>query len=233
MMDYSILFAVVLGVNLMPAFGPPTWSIIVLYGLSTKLPVPAVVITGALAAALGRFLLAHAFRALGSHAPDRMKRNAAAAGRALERKKRNTILALGLFALSPLPSAQLFEAAGLVRVRLLGFTAAFFAGRLVSYSAYAMTAKSIQRTTLGAAFRHSLTSPWGIGLQLATVALVVALMQVDLEKRLRPVEGFAGDEQRRQPLRLCRAFARPVRRGKAGLVCRADIARSRFTVRSA
>jgi uncharacterized membrane protein YdjX (TVP38/TMEM64 family) len=188
MTDYLLLFAIVLGVNLMPAFGPPTWSIIVLYGLSTKMPLPTLVATGALAAASGRFLLAHAFRGLAGHIPDTMKRNAAAGGRALERNKRNTILALGLFALSPLPSAQLFEAAGLARVRLLGFTAAFFAGRLISYSAYAVTAKGIQRTTIGDVFRHALTSPLGIALQVAMIALVVALVQVDWEKRLRPRE---------------------------------------------
>jgi hypothetical protein len=48
----------VLGVNLMPAFGPPTWSILVLYTLNTDLPRGLVVITGAIAAALGRYLLA-------------------------------------------------------------------------------------------------------------------------------------------------------------------------------
>jgi hypothetical protein len=94
-------------------------------------------------------------------------------------------LGLGLFALSPLPSAQLFEAAGLARVRLLGFTAAFFAGRLISYSAYALTAKGIQRTTMGGVFRHALTSPLGIALQVAMIALLVALVQVDWDKRLR------------------------------------------------
>ncbi|MBK5264455.1 MAG: hypothetical protein JJE34_04360 [Alphaproteobacteria bacterium] len=58
MADYLILFAIVLGVNLMPAFGPPTWSVIVVYGINTKMPVPALVLVAASAAATGRFLLA-------------------------------------------------------------------------------------------------------------------------------------------------------------------------------
>src|SRR5690606_3862334 len=62
--EYLLLFAIVLGVNLLPAFGPPTWSIIVLFGLNSDLPAPAIVIVGALAAALGRFSLAHGFRLL-------------------------------------------------------------------------------------------------------------------------------------------------------------------------
>jgi uncharacterized membrane protein YdjX (TVP38/TMEM64 family) len=181
--DYLILFAIVLGVNVMPAFGPPTWSIIVVYGLNAKMPLPGLVITAAVAAASGRYLLAHAFRMLRGHIPSRLKRNVEAAGRALERRKRHTILALGLFALSPVPSAQLFEAAGLTGVRLLAFTGAFFAGRLVSYSIYGLTAKSIEATTIGGAFRDSFVSPLGISVQIAMIALLVGLTQVDWEKK--------------------------------------------------
>ncbi len=185
MTDYLIFFLVVLGVNLMPAFGPPTWSIIVLYGLNTKLPVPALVLIGALAAASGRLLLAHGFRLLAGRLPDKTKRNLAAARDALGRRKRNAILGLGLFALSPVPSAQLFEAAGLTRVSLLPFTAAFFAGRVVSYSIYAVSAQHIRDSSLGDAFRRALTNPLGIGLQLAMLGLLVALSQIDWEKHLR------------------------------------------------
>lgn len=94
------------------------------------------------------------------------------------------ILGLGLFALSPIPSAQLFEAAGLAGVRLLGFTVAFFAGRLVSYSLYAYTAEQIRATTVGEAFQETLASPVGIAIQLAMLALLVAFTQVDWSRRL-------------------------------------------------
>ncbi len=179
-----LLFAIVFGVNLLPAFGPPTWSIIVIYGLNSHLPVAMLVVVAALAAALGRFLLAHGFRLLRGRIPAKMKRNLEAAGLAIERRKRHSLLALGLFALSPLPSAQLFEAAGLSGVRLLPFTAAFFVGRLVSYSIYAATAKGIQGTTLAATLRHTLTSPTGIAMQVGMIVLLVVVAQVDWEKRL-------------------------------------------------
>lgn len=172
------------GINLLPAFGPPTWSIIVLYGLGTQMPTVGIILTGALAAALGRFALAHAFRMLGRRVPARIRGNLAAAREALERNKRGGLVALGLFALSPLPSAQLFEAAGLAHVRLAGFTAAFFAGRLVSYTIYAVTAKGIQKTSLGEQFLQSFTSPASIALQLLMIAALVALARVDWQKRL-------------------------------------------------
>ena len=94
------------------------------------------------------------------------------------------LLGLGLFALSPLPSAQLFMAAGLARMRLLPFTAAFFAGRFVSYTIYGVTAHTIRATSLGEVIRSGLTSPWGIALQVAMLAGIVALTRIDWRKRL-------------------------------------------------
>ena len=184
MTPYLILFGIVLGVNLMPAFGPPTWSVVVLYGLNSNLALVPMVLVAALAAALGRFLLALACRRFSGLIKGRTRRNLDAARKALERNRRSGLLALGLFALSPLPSAQLFEAAGLARVPLLGFTAAFFAGRTISYAIYAATAKGISESSLGDSFRGALTSPLGLGLQIAMVALLVAFTQIDWAKRL-------------------------------------------------
>jgi uncharacterized membrane protein YdjX (TVP38/TMEM64 family) len=183
-MDYLILFAIVFGVNLMPAFGPPTWTIIVLYGLNSHLPPWAIVLVGALAAASGRFTLANGFRLLSRRVSDKTKANLAAAREALERNKRSGLIGLGLFALSPLPSAQLFEAAGLTGVRLLPFTLAFFAGRLVAYAIYAGGAKAVEGVTLGDTFKEALASPLGIAVQLVMLAALVALAKLDWARLL-------------------------------------------------
>ena len=117
---------------------------------------------------------------VGSTFPD----NSCAAGDAVEKRKCGALVAIGLFALSPLPSAQLFEAAGLAGVRLADFTAAFFAGRIVSYSIYAATAKGIEKTSMRESFGHYLTSPIGIGFELLMLALLVAFTQLVWGKRL-------------------------------------------------
>ena len=70
---------------------------------------------------------------------------------------------------------------------------AFFAGRLISYSIYGATAKGIGTSSLGDAFRHELTSPLGIGLQLLMIGLLVALAQVDWAKRLNPGKADASE----------------------------------------
>ena len=174
-----ILFLIVFGINLLPAFGPPTWSIIVFYGLNSDLPIALIVLVSAIAAASGRLALAYGFRYLRGWLPQKLKHNLEGAREVLEKRQRGASLGLGLFALSPLPSAQLFEAAGLAGIRLLGFTAAFFVGRVISYSIYAASAKGIRGTTLGDAFASSLTSPWGIALQIGMLILLALLTQVD------------------------------------------------------
>ena len=183
MADYLVFFALVLCINLMPAFGPPTWSVIALYALNSNLELALLVLIGALAAALGRFLLGHATRLFGNRfLSERIQSNLKAARAALEKRRRNTVLALGLFALSPVPSAQLFEAAGLARLPLLPFTAAFFAGRLVSYALYGYAAAGIRSTSLGDAFVEQFSNPLGIALQVAMLVGLVLLARIDWSK---------------------------------------------------
>lgn len=90
---------------------------------------------------------------------------------------------LGLFALSPIPSAQLFVAAGLLRVRLAPLTLAFFSGRLISYSLYVGGA-TLASDSFGEVIRSSLGSPLGVALQLVMLAALVGLVRVDWAKVL-------------------------------------------------
>ncbi|WEK43218.1 MAG: hypothetical protein P0Y64_18145 [Candidatus Sphingomonas colombiensis] len=182
MTSLVVLFLIVLSINLLPAFGPPTWSIILFYGLNSALPAPLIVVVSALAAASGRLLLANGFRYLRAYLPEKVRHNLVAANALLGRRKRSLAVGLGLFALSPLPSAQLFEAAGLAGVRLLSFTMAFFFGRLVSYSIYAASAKGIRGTSLGDAVVNIFSSPWGIALQIGMIALLVLLARINWSK---------------------------------------------------
>ncbi len=177
---YLILFAIVFGINLLPAFGPPTWSVIVLYGLNSDLPLAGLVVTAALASSSGRFILAHGFRLFAARLSAKTRANLAAAREAFERKRHHNLMALLFFVFSPLPSAQQFGAVGLAGVKILPFTLAFFVGRLFSYTFYAGGAELVdQQTSLGDMFRESLTSPLGIAIQVVMLAGLVLLAKVD------------------------------------------------------
>lgn len=117
-------------------------------------------------------------RRLRSHVPLARRENLAAAEQILVGSRRRAFAGLALFALSPVPSAQLFVAAGLLRVSLRPLTAAFFAGRLVSYTIY-VTAASAAAGSLRSVLGKALGSPLGIALQLAMLAGLVLLYRVD------------------------------------------------------
>ena len=176
--QYAAVAAIVFGVNLLPAFGPPTWAVLVLFKLSWHLaPVPLVLV-GAVAAAAGRLVLATATRRLRPHLPERTVNNLEANGDLLMNHRAGSVVGLGLFAVSPLPSAQLFEAAGLLDVPLVPLTVAFFAGRLVSYSLY-LGAASLAQANLGQVFESVFTSPWSWVVEVVLLAGLVLLAQVN------------------------------------------------------
>ena len=68
--------------------------------------------------------------------------------------------------------------AGLLKVPLVPLTAAFFAGRLVSYSLY-VGAASLADESLREIFAASVTSPLGIAPQLGMLVLLVLLVRLD------------------------------------------------------
>ena len=181
---YLLVALVVFGVNLLPAFGPPTWALLVLFRLNSHVPAVPLVLIGALSAAAGRLVLAEGSRRLRSRISATRRDNLAVARDVLSGGRTRGAAALALFALSPVPSAQLFVAAGLLDVALVPLTAVFFAGRLVSYSVY-VSATGLAGRDVADVVRRSLTSPVGIALQVLMLAGLVALVRVDWVAILR------------------------------------------------
>jgi hypothetical protein len=87
---------------------------------------------------------------------------------------------------SPISSAQLFEAAGLMKtVALKPLLVAFAAGRTVSYSTYVTGASVIAASNFGEVIIHELRSPWAIATQIALILGLVLLGSVDWQKRFK------------------------------------------------
>jgi membrane protein YqaA with SNARE-associated domain len=213
-MGYLVLAGVVFGVNMLPALGPPTWAVLVFFRLQSSLAAVPLVLLGAVAAASGRLLLAYASRRFRRRLSEQRIDNLEAVRDAVGGSRKRAATGLGLFALSPLPSAQLFVAAGLVDAPLVPLTAAFFAGRLVSYSIY-VAAASAARHSLSSIVRGSFTSAPGIALQVLMLAGLVALLRIDWARFLTGRRGFhRGGSQSLQPPRGMPWDAR--RRERAG-----------------
>ena len=60
-----------------------------------------------------------------------------------------------------------------------------FAGRVVSYSLYVAGASAVKKTNVGDMVTDSLTSPWGIALQLVMLIGVVAIGRIDWRRFAR------------------------------------------------
>ena len=183
MSDLVVAAAAVFAVNLLPAFGPPTWALLIFLRLNLSIAAVPLVLVGAVAAAAGRLTLAHGARALRGRLSAERTASLEALRTEAERRRGASTAGLALFALSPVPSAQLFIAAGITGVRLVPLTAAFFSGRLVSYSIYIGAANAAQ-DSLGPILTDSLRSPLSIALQVAMLAGVVALVRVDWAQML-------------------------------------------------
>lgn len=183
-LELFVLVAIVFLFNLAPAFAPPTWTVLVLFSLNSHLSPFLLVVFGALAAASGRLVLAHATGLLRYKISQKTKENLLLVGRVLERNPKGKFASLMLFALSPLPSAQLFEAAGLMGMRLVPLTSFFFSGRIISYSIYVTGGTTLKERGLSELIVDNLKSPLGIGLQLLSLFGIYLLTKIDWSRRL-------------------------------------------------
>ena len=165
-------------------------GVLVFFRLNSDLAAVPLVLFGALAAASGRLVLAMASRRFRSRFSKQRLESPEAAEHALGGSRGKALAGLGLFALSPVPSAQLFVAAGLLSVPLVPLTAAFFAGRLVSYSLY-VGAASAAKENFGSVLTDAFTSPLGVALQVLKLLLLVLLVRIDWARLLNKRERHA------------------------------------------
>lgn len=172
--------------NLAPIFAPPTWSVIVYFLLTRELNPAAAVVVAAVSAGSGRYLLALATRALRNYIPEKARKNLYDAGVVFDENQKRRYGLIALFVISPLPSAQLFEAAGLMHMNLKRLTLAFFSGRIVTYSIYASGAYSLKFTNFGHLLSDAFKSPFSWALQLFSIALIYWIAKIDWKKFLKP-----------------------------------------------
>lgn len=146
---------------------------------------------------VGRYLLALAARRFSGRLPKRMRDNLEDARALLERRRVGALALFGVFVVSPLPSAQLFLAAGMLELRLGILTLAFVVGRLISYSVYVSVAVVADKQ-LGNVVDRLLGSPWSIALQVALLAGVCLLPLINWHRLLNGGKADSGGSSRGQ-----------------------------------
>jgi hypothetical protein len=183
---YLIAAIVIIAINILPAFAPPTWMALVFFLVNYDLNPVALIALGVSSATFGRAILAWYFRKFSHLVPTRFSQNMEHAGSYLSNKPSKRFAVLALFLISPISSAQLFEAAGMAKsVALKPLLAAFAVGRTVSYSTYVTGASVVAASSIGQVLIHDLTSPWAIAVQIAMIVAFVIFGSIDWKKRLK------------------------------------------------
>lgn len=135
MTAFTLLFFLVLILNILPAFAPPTWLVMVYVELFYDLNHLLIALVGAIAATLGRAILAKSSRLIvrNKFLSLETKENINVLTEQLKSRKKLTASIFLFYAFGPLPSNQLFIAYGLTGARFIIVAIPFFIGRLCSY----------------------------------------------------------------------------------------------------
>lgn len=185
-MSLLSLGVVVFLCNLAPLLAPPTWSIIVYFLITRDINPAVAVLVAAVSAGSGRYLLAIGTRRLRNYIPENARKNLFDAGVVFDENERRRYGLIALFIVSPLPSAQLFEAAGLMHLNLKRLTLAFFSGRIITYSFYAASASTLKTTDFGKVLTKAFLSPYAWALEIISILLIYLIAKIDWRRFLKP-----------------------------------------------
>jgi hypothetical protein len=176
---YHLAFAwgVILLINVLPAFMPPTWSVLALFHISYHLPLLPLTIGGAAVSAGGRVVLARLSRRLGSRLPVKDRQNATTLASFVQAHPQWRDVLMFAYCLGPFPSNTLFIAAGIGRLPLRRVTVIFFISRSLGDTLWVWATAGVSRN-LGDIFSDALTSPRSIAAQIASVALIVVVCRL-------------------------------------------------------
>lgn len=168
MFEYLIVFCIVFIANVLPIFGPPTWMILSVLAITYDLPLLEIVIVGAIASSLGRYVLAKYVGVLSErYLPKKQKKGIKHLRNFLSYESGFVPFIVSfVYALSPLPSNIIFIVAGAARLGILSIISGFFIGRLISYSIIVGVVKALVSTSNLFSLAYILLDVIGIGLAL-------------------------------------------------------------------
>ncbi len=176
------IFLVVLIINIIPAFAPPTWMVLAYFKEQYNFNVFLLALDGTIAATIGRLILARLStllirkRLLSARTRsniDNIK------NRILEHKR----LTIGIFvsySLSPLPTNQLFLAYGLTDLPLKYIALPFFLGRFLSYLFWVSIISSVTLKVKANQLMHgAYIGSYYIIVQILTLVVVYLFTRID------------------------------------------------------
>ncbi len=179
-------------INLVPAFMPSTWMVMAFFYIRFDLPLLVLTIGGAFASAAGRILLARASTAFTRRFAADKSSDLRELGSFLDDRRAYVGPAVFAYSLSPLPTNNLFIAAGMTGVNMTAVVTGFVAARVLANTFWVWTTHKAFEN-LGELFRGVFSGPAGIAIEVAGVVSIVLLFKVPWARWLR--QAFADGRQ--------------------------------------
>lgn len=175
---YLLLALIIFFMNVFPAFMPPTWTVLAYVYIRFHLFFIPTIVIGAICATLGRIVLYYwAKNYLHVFFSSVSKKNLLIAGEYFNKRKRVTVPLLIAYAFIPIPSNQIYIAAGLAGLDIKLMAASFFVGRLISYSFW-VGATNIGQESLNGIFLHQFSKTDAILLDIGGFVLLYILSSI-------------------------------------------------------
>jgi hypothetical protein len=177
-------FALIFVINMVPAFMPSSWMVMAFFYIQFDLPLLVLTVGGAIVSGFGRLVLAKG----STFVKRRFMRSKAAdldeLGMFLEERRGWLAPTVFAYALTPLPTNNLFVAAGLAEVRLSLVLIGFWAARIPADTFFVWTTDRVFEN-LGEVFEGAFGSWLAVGLQLLGVTSILLLYALPWAKWLR------------------------------------------------
>lgn len=165
--------------NVIPAFMPPTWTVLAWAHFQHSAEVIPLALVGAAGAVTGRALLALAGRLLGTRIiPQRWRRNITILADTLRSRTSWGVSTLALTGLGAIPTNQVFLAAGIAQAPIRALLLVFGVSRFVGYIFW-ITVADTAVSSIGDALRPRLGSGAAIAGQVIAFILLIVVMQID------------------------------------------------------
>lgn len=185
MIGYIVLAIVIFSMNVWPALMPPTWIVLAYVYLHYHLLLVPTIIIGAVFATLGRVALYYlAKHHLHYFFTKKSKKNLNSLSSYLNARKNITIPFLITYAFIPIPSNQIYIAAGIGGLDIKVMALSFFVGRLISYTFWILTTRAVSDNLQGI-FSHHLSKTGSILVDIGGFILLYGLSMLDWKKLMK------------------------------------------------
>ena len=170
---FAIALVVVFLINLMPAFMPSSWMVLAFFSIHFHLPLVPLAIAGAIVSGFGRAVLTLASKFVTRTFFRKKEEELRTLGEFLEDRPNLLPAIVFFYALTPLPTNNLFIAAGMVKADLKRVLIGFWSARIPADVFWVWTSHATFASLKGVFEKGG--SPLAIALQLGALTSVVLL----------------------------------------------------------